>query len=367
MSARPIVEREVILDIEGMTCASCVDRLERVLGRQPSVSEARVSLATRTAAIRSALRDPAPLIEAVEKAGYHARVHESRDAPKDEIRDYRRRLAVAAFFSFDVLVFSLVAAPGSRASTLAAWLFATPVQFYGGWPFLKAAARAARRGVYTMDTLVAAGSLAAYGYSIGALLSGAHHAYFDTAAMIVTLILLGRFLEATARVKAGDAASVLLERQAKQATLLEDGVERPAPIGDLRVGDVVVVRPGEKVPADGRVRSGSSSVDLSLLTGESMPLDVGPGDDVVGASLNGHGRLEVELTRVGADTRFAQIVRLLEVTQASKAPIQRLADRIAAAFVPRVVMLPWGCSCFSLSSVRVGSAERCFEPQLWCS
>jgi heavy metal translocating P-type ATPase len=263
-------------------------------------------------------------------------------AVKDEIRDYRRRLAVAAFCSFDVLVFSLAVAPGSRASTLAAWLFATPVQFYGGWPFLKAAARAARRGVYTMDTLVAAGSLAAYGYSVSAVVTGAHHAYFDTAAMIVTLILLGKFLEATARAKAGDAARVLLERQAKDATLLEGGTERSVAIQDLHVGHLVVVRPGEKVPADGRIRAGSSSVDLSLLTGESMPLDVGPGDEVVGASLNGHGRLEVELTRVGDDTRFAQIVRLLEVTQASKAPIQRLADRIAAAFVPRVLTLALG-------------------------
>jgi Cu+-exporting ATPase len=342
MSARPVLEHEVILDIEGMTCASCVDRLERVLGRQPSVSEARVSLATRTAAVRCALPDPAPLIQAVEKAGYHARIHEPLSAAKDEIADYRRRLAVAAFCSFDVLVFSLVAAPGSNASALAAWLFATPVQFYGGWPFLKAAARAARQGVYTMDTLVAAGSLAAYGYSIGAVLGGAHHAYFDTAAMIVTLILLGRFLEATARAKAGDAARVLLERQAKEATLLEGGVERQVSIQDLRAGDVAVVLPGEKIPGDGRVRTGRSSVDLSLLTGESLPVDVGPGEEVVGASLNGQGRLEVELTRVGADTRFAQIVRLLEVTQASKAPIQRLADRIAAAFVPRILMLATG-------------------------
>jgi Cu+-exporting ATPase len=246
---------------------------------------------------------------------------------------------VAAFFSFDVLALSLVVAPGSRASMLAAWVLATPVQFYGGWPFLRTAARAARHGTYTMDTLVACGSLAAYGYSMGAALTGGHHAYFDTAAMIVTLILLGRVLEATARMKAGDAARVLLERQPRQARLLEGEAERSVPVQDLEVGNLVVVRPGEQIPADGRVREGRSSVDLSMLTGESLPVEVEPGGEVIGTSLNGEGRLLVELTRVGAETRLAQIVRLLEITQASKAPIQRLADRVAAIFVPRILQL----------------------------
>jgi Cu+-exporting ATPase len=322
-----------------MTCASCVDRLERVLSRQPSVTEARVSLATRTAAVRCAPPDPAPLILAVEMAGYGARLHQPRPSARAEVRDYLIRLAVAAFLSFDVLVFSLVAAPGSRTSVLLAWLFATPVQFYAGWPFLRGAFRAARQRTYTMDTLIACGSLAAYGYSAGAALGGAHHVYFDTSAMIVTLILLGKVLEATARARAGDAARTLLERQPTDATVLEGGKERKVSAADLRPGDRVVVLPGGHIPADGAVLGGRSSVDLSMLTGESVPVDVGPGDEVVGASLNGQGRLEVELTRVGADTRLAQIVRLLEVTQASKAPIQRLADRVAAVFVPRILTL----------------------------
>jgi Cu+-exporting ATPase len=332
-------EREVILDIEGMTCASCVDRIEKVLRRQPSVTDARVSLVTRTATVRCDATDPAPLIVAVQKAGYGARLHQALRSADDEVRDYRIRLAVSAFFSFDVLALSLVVAPGSRASFLAAWLLATPVQFYGGWPFLRAAARAARHGTYTMDTLVACGSLAAYGYSVIAALGGGHHAFFDTSAMIVTLILLGKVLEATARARAGDAAEALLQRQPRQAVRLEDGQERPVPIEDLMVGDLVLVRPGEQIPSDGRVRSGDSSVDLSMLTGESVPVDVGTGDEVVGASINGHGRLVVEVTRVGSDTRLAQIVRLLEITQGSKAPIQRLADRVAAVFVPRVLAL----------------------------
>jgi heavy metal translocating P-type ATPase len=346
MSARALSEREVVLDIEGMTCASCVDRLERVLARQPAVAEARVSLATRTAAVRYAAEDPSPLVQAVEKAGYGARLRETSSAgqpsPRDEIRDYRRRLAVAAFCSFDVLVLSLVAAPGSRASVLAAWLLATPVQFYAGWPFLRAAWRAARQRVHTMDTLIACGSLAAYGYSARAAATGAHHVYFDTSAMIVTLILLGRVLESTARARAGSAARLLLERQPREALLVEEGKERAVPATDLRVGDRVAVLPGHHVPADGTVRAGTSSVDLSMLTGESVPVDVEPDGEVLGGSLNGQGRLEVELTRVGAETRLAQIVRLLEVTQASKAPIQRLADRVAAVFVPRILALATG-------------------------
>jgi len=279
------------------------------------------------------------LVSAVERAGYGARVHEAARDAEDEVKDYRRRLAVSAFLSFDVLVFSLVTAPGTRAAIIAAWVFATPVQFYGGWPFLRAAARAARHGTYTMDTLVACGSLAAYGYSVGATLRGGHHPYFDTSAMIVTFILLGKVLEATARAKAGDAARMLLDRQPRTAMLAGSGEERSVPIDELAVGDVVVVRPGGLFPADGRVRSGRSSVDLSLLTGESMPEDVGPGDDVVGGSLNVQGRLELELTAVGADTRLAHTVRLLETTQASRAPIQRLADRVSAVFVPRILLI----------------------------
>jgi heavy metal translocating P-type ATPase len=339
MGRSPVAAREVVLDIDGMTCASCVQRLERVLNHQPSVSEARVSLITRTATVSCHLPDPAPLIKAIQKAGYGARVHETLRPANAEVKDFRIRLAVSAFFSFDVLMLSLVVAPGSRASLFAAWLLVTPVQFYGGWPFLRSAVRAARHRTYTMDTLVACGSLAAYLYSVIAALGGGHHAYFDTSAMIVTLILLGKVLEASARARAGDAARALLERQPRQALVIKGGKERSVPVEDLKVGDLVVVLPGEQIPADGRVRSGTSSADLSMLTGESVPVDVGPGDEVVGASVNGYGRLVVDITGVGSDTRLWHIVRLLEITQASKAPIQRLADRVAAVFVPRILAL----------------------------
>jgi cation-transporting ATPase V len=257
---------------------------------------------------------------------------------KPEVDDLQRRLVVSAFCSAYVLLFSLAIAPGSRLSLIMAMAAATPVQLYGGWPFFRGAVRAARHRTSTMDTLIAVGSLSAFLYSSLAAMRG-HHAYFDTSAMIVTLILLGKVLESRARLRAGDAARLLLERQPREATVLDGEAERRVPAEDLRVGDVVVVLPAEQIPADGVVREGASAVDLSLLTGEAVPVDVGPGDAVIGAALNGHGRLVVELTRVGSQTRLAEIVRLLEVTQASKAPIQRLADRIAAVFVPRVLQV----------------------------
>jgi cation-transporting ATPase V len=190
-----------------------------------------------------------------------------------------------------------------------------------------------------MDTLVAVGSLTSYSYSAWATVSGRDGHYFDTAAAIITLILVGKTLEARARMSAGDAARRLLERGAKDATLLIGGAERVVPVDEVRVGDVVVVRPGEKVPVDGVVRWGTSSIDLSMLTGESVPVDVSVGDEVVGAALNSMGRLEVEATRVGPDTRLAEIVRLLSKAQGSKAPVQRLADRVSSVFVPAVLLL----------------------------
>lgn len=331
--------QEVVLDIEGMTCISCVNRLERVLRKQPGVTAAQVSLPLGRASVRVDRPDVNGLVAAVEAAGYRALLHVRRERNDVEVRDLERRLVAAAFFSVYVLIFSMLVEPHSGASMRAAWLFATPVQFYGGWPFLRGAWRSARHGVHTMDTLVAAGSLAAYAYSVMAVITGTHHAHFDTSAIIVTLILVGRVLEARARRAAGNAARLLLERQPSTATILcDDGrSERTVDRADLQVGDRVVVRPGEQLPADGVVVAGTSSVDLSMLTGESLPEDVGPGDAVDGASINGAGRLVVDLACVGQETRLGQIVSLLERTQASKAPIQRLADRVAAVCVPWIL------------------------------
>ena len=339
------VARDITLDIEGMTCASCVNKVERALGAVDGVDAAAVNLATRTATVRASSSDLDPLLDAVRGVGYVARPHSLQRSPAGEAASYRRRLLLAAPLTLAILALTFIVPDWPPAMWLA-WALATPVQFYAGWPFLLHAGRAARHGNSTMDTLVALGSLAAYGYSAWAVLATAGDAavntahYFDTGAVIITLVLVGKMLEARARLSAGDASRALIERGAKEATVLEpDGRERKVPIGELLVGTRVLVRPGEKIPADGIVKEGSSWVDLSLLTGESVPVDVAPGDEVVGAAINGHGTLVVFVTKVGANTKLAEIVRLLEAAQGSKAPVQRTADRVAAIFVPVVMTI----------------------------
>jgi Cu+-exporting ATPase len=344
----------MVLDIQGMTCASCVGKVERALGGVPGVTGASVNLATRTASVRTAGVDMAPLLAAVRGAGYTAVPHEDGASTDDDERDLRRRLWVSAPLTLAILALTFVV-PSSEATMWTIAAMATIVQGYGGWPFMVRAARAARHGSATMDTLVALGSLAAYGYSLWAVLDvalapaamaghgpdtpTADH-YFDTGAVIITLILVGRLLETRARLAAGDASRVLLARTATTARVLDaDGRTREVPLAQLRPGQRVVVLPGEKIPADGVVREGASWIDLSLLTGESAPVDVGPGDDVIGASMNGHGRLVVFVTRVGEQATLAEIVRLLQSAQGSKAQVQRVADRISGVFVPIVLVL----------------------------
>jgi heavy metal translocating P-type ATPase len=339
MAVNTETERVVTLDIEGMTCASCVARIERVLERRPAVAEARVNLATRTAVIRtSADGSVADLVRTVEKAGYGAKEHVDGSAPDDSAAYFLRRLVVAAALTIPILWLTFIARAGD-AGMLATWALATPVLLYAGWPFLRSAVIAARHGTSTMDTLVAIGASTAYGYSVWATVAGQREHYFDTAAVIITLILVGKVLESRARAGATDATRTLLGRGAKTATLLAGGTERQVAADSLIRGDRVVVRPGEKIPVDGVVLSGTSTVDLSLLTGESIPVDVGAGSEVIGAAVNGSGRLIVEARRVGAETKLAEIVRLLQTAQGSKAPVQRLADRISAVFVPVVLVL----------------------------
>jgi heavy metal translocating P-type ATPase len=342
-------ERELTLDIEGMTCASCVTKVERALGAVDGVDGASVNLATRTALVRTTGDAIEPLIDAVRSVGYGARTHSEERSPAEEVDAYTRRLLVAVPLTVAILALTFLA-PDLPGAMWWAWALATPVQFYAGWPFIAHAVRAARHGTTTMDTLVAIGSLAAYGYSVWAVLDTASAGtmgsaepiahYFDTGAVIITLILVGKLLEARARLTAGDASRALLERAAKEAVVLgPDGRERTIPIDDLLPGMRAVVRPGAKIPADGVVKEGTSWIDLSLLTGESVPVDVGPGDDVVGAAVNGHGKLVVFITKVGANTTLSEIVRLLQSAQGSKAPVQRLADRISSVFVPIVMAI----------------------------
>jgi P-type Cu+ transporter len=327
-----------VLDIGGMTCASCVHKVERALDGVEGVDGVSVNLATQTADVRTTPTNLDPMIRAVHGAGYEARLHVEDRSTDQEGARYLRRLVVAVLCTVPVLWLTF-AAPHLRWGQDLAWAFTTPVLLYAGWPFHRSALRAAVHGTTTMDTLISIGSSAAYGYSVWATLAGRHEHYFDTAAVIITLILLGKTAEVRVRAQAGDASRTLMARGAREATLLVEGREHRVPIEELRPGHRVVVRPGEKVPADGLVEEGTSWVDLSLLTGESVPVDVGPGDEVVGASINGKGRIVVFVSTVGADAKLAGIVRLLQAAQGSKAPVQRLADRISAVFVPSVMVL----------------------------
>ena len=342
------------LAIGGMTCASCAARVEKKLNRLDGVT-ATVNFATETARVSFpdavALAD---LIAVVERAGYTAarsrppEAGRREDAPEPEnaprsagVPDdqvaLRWRLAVSLALAVPVSVFAMaVQFPGWEWVSLA---LTTPVAAWGAWPFHRAAVRNARHGAVTMDTLVSVGVAAAYLWSLYALVSGSGQTYLEVAAAATTLILLGRYLEARAKRRAGGALRALLSLGAKDAALLRDGHEVRVPVADLAVGDEFAVRPGEKIAADGVVVSGSSAVDTSMVTGEPVPAEVGPGDAVIGGCVNADGRLVVRATRVGADTRLAQIARLVAEAQAGKAPVQRLADRVSAVFVPVVMVL----------------------------
>jgi Cu+-exporting ATPase len=329
------------LAIQGMTCASCASRVEKRLNRLDSV-DASVNFGTHHATVAF---DPArvsieEMVTAVEEIGYHAGLPQQVPVDEDPARAYRARLVAAVALAAPLLVLAMVPAVQFAGWEWVALVLATPVVFWCGWPFHRAAAQNARHGLATMDTLISIGTLAAWGWSTVVLLGGINASiYFEVAAVITALILLGRFFEARATRRSGEAIRRLLELGAKEARLLREGEEVLVPIEALRVGDRFVVRPGEKIATDGRVEDGVSAVDQSLLTGESVPVEVGPGDDVTGATINTSGRLIVQASRVGAETALAQIARLVAQAQAGKAQVQRLADRVSAIFVPIVLGL----------------------------
>jgi cation-transporting ATPase V/Cu+-exporting ATPase len=336
---------QVELELEGMTCASCAARIEKVLNKQPGVTQANVNFATERARVVVDPEQPAAadaLIAAVERAGYGARPRTSEpdERAAAEGRAYLRRFLVAAVLTAPAMAIAMLS--DERWAMVAAWILVTPVQFWAGWGFLANAARLARRREANMDTLIAVGTLAAYLYSSWAVLAMRDDVYFETAGTIITLILLGKYLEATSRGRASAAIRDLLRLGAKEARVLRDGAELLIPTEQVVPGDRLVVKPGEKIPIDGVVRSGASAVDESMVTGESVPREKGPGDDVIGGTINQHGVLTIEATRVGDETVLAQIVRMVEDAQGSKAPIQRLADRVAAVFVPIVLVVAAG-------------------------
>ncbi|MCP4964297.1 MAG: copper-translocating P-type ATPase [bacterium] len=375
----------VTFDVEGMTCASCAMRIERVLGKQDGVEAAVVNLTGKEAKVTVHPGiDITDLTAAVEKMGYGATQvmeEEARESLADrydaETR-YQRRMAIGAAILTIPAFLLMMFGPGGHEDgnddaivleseldagviveemdmtgmdtdamdmdggatwpDVVIWLLVTPVVFVFGWQFHRTAFLRLRSGGANMDTLISMGTLAAYTYSVWAFFAG-EPVFFETAAWIITFILLGRFFEARSKGRASSAITRLLELGAKEARVLRDGAEVTVPIDQVAPGDHMVIRPGEKVPTDGKLLEGRSSFDEAMLSGESKPVDKSPGDEVFGATINQHGMIVIEATRVGSDTALAQIVHLVEDAQTSKAPIQRLADRISGVFVPVVLLI----------------------------
>jgi P-type Cu+ transporter len=334
--------QEVRLDLDGMTCASCAARIEKKLNKLDGV-EATVNFATEQATVHSDRALPiAELVAAIESAGYGAReVAPAHVHLADEpARLLRRRLAVAIGLTVPVALLAMVPPLQFSGWEWVALALATPVVFWSGIGFHRAALRVARHASASMDTLISMGTLAAWLWSTVVLvLALDEDTYFELATAFTTFILLGRFLEARAKGRSGEAIRKLLELGAKDARLLRDGEELLVPVADLQVGDLFVVRPGEKIATDGVVVEGESAVDQSMLTGESVPEEVAAESEVAGATINTYGRLVVRAKRVGKDTALAQIAQLVARAQSGKAPVQRLADRVSSVFVPVVIVV----------------------------
>lgn len=350
------------LDVGGMTCASCAARIEKRLNRIDGV-QASVNFATEQA--RVDFPDtvaPEDLVAAVEATGYTAALPAEPDtaaetAEPDESAPWRQRLLISAALAIPVVVLSMVPILQFDNWQWLALTLASPVVVWGAWPFHRAAWTNLRHGAATMDTLISVGVIAAYAWSVWALLfthagmpgmkmafelistDSEPHLYLEVAAAVTTFLLAGRYFEARAKRQSGAALRALLQMGAKDVAVLRDGDEIRLPIGQLGVGDVFVVRPGEKIATDGVVTAGSSAVDASMLTGEPVPVAVSEGDHVAGATVNVGGRLEVRATHIGADTQLAQMARLVTEAQSGKAEVQRLADRVSAVFVPIVIVL----------------------------
>jgi Cu+-exporting ATPase len=365
-TSTPVTEpmQELSLPVVGMTCASCVNRVERYLGKADGVTAAAVNLANERATVQfdASRIDRAGIVAAIEAAGYEVGREAAADVAEDEAVKAERRVRAAerrelllsalAATGIGLVMMAVMLWPGGTGwpmERINVWMLApaTFVEFVLGRRFLVRAARGIRHGDLTMDTLVTMGTLAAYGYSLVVTLlpdevmaAGLSlETYYDSAAVIIGLVLLGRWLEARARGQAAGAVGALLKLQPATARVLRDGAERDVPIAEVRVGDLVRVRPGERVPVDGAVVDGTSAVDESMITGESIPVEKAPGDRVIGATMNASGSFVLRAERVGRDTTLAQIVKMVERAQGSKAPIQRVADAVTGWFVPAVVVL----------------------------
>ena len=344
------VVKEADLMIDGIRCASCIWLNEKILERTQGILSARVNFATHRAQVRwdSSQITIGKILSRIRSIGYIARTYTpaAQEALlKRQNRDLLLRFGTAAFFSMQLMLFSFGLYAGffqgidlvsKQWLEYGALLVCTPVLFYSGWPFFKSAVRGVRNRTLNMDVLIALGAFSAYVLSIRQMFIGGE-VYFDTSAMIITLVLLGRLLENSAKHKASEAVTRLLALQPQDARRVQGTVRVIVPVAKVSKGDLIEVLPGEKVPLDGIVRQGISETDASLVTGESRPVEVTTGSEVIGGSMNGLGSLIVEVTRIGQETVIAQISRLVEEAQAATAPIQRFADRISAYFIPAVI------------------------------
>lgn len=352
-----VVTDKIELKIAGMTCAACSGRIERVLNKMPGVYTAVVNLAAETATIEYDAQVVSTLEfqERVRKLGYEAfeidnvaEMDREKIVREEEVRGQKRRFMLSVLFSVPLLLGMILHVSGGGAighalmNPYLQFVLATPVQFVAGWPFYRGAYLALKNGGANMDVLVALGTSAAYFFSIANILRGEPDLYFETSAILITLIILGKLLEAVAKGRTSEAIKSLMGLQAKTARVVRDGNEVDIPITEVRRGDQIVVRPGEKIPVDGIVVSGMSTIDESMLTGESLPVDKTIGDEVVGATINKYGTFRFEATKVGKDTMLAQIIKIVETAQGSKAPIQRVADVISGYFVPAVLLIASG-------------------------
>lgn len=339
--------KNVKLKVEGMTCAACSARVEKALNKINEVKNANVNLTMEKATIEiyEGAIEATELIKVIERTGYKAFEENEKDEEdskkrEKEINHLRRLFTASVILSIPLLstmFFHLAGIHTILDNGYVQLALATPVQFIIGYRFYKGAYHSLKGGGANMDVLVALGTSSAYFYSLYNLVIGVKEYYFEASAVIITLILLGKMLEAIAKGRTSEAIKKLMSLQAKTAKVIRDGKELDIPIEEVVVGDIVIVRPGEKVPVDGVVIEGNSSVDESMLTGESIPVDKKEGDEVIGATINKHGTFKFKATKVGKDTVLSQIIKLVEEAQGSKAPVQRLADKVAGIFVPAVL------------------------------
>ncbi|ATA59246.1 Copper-transporting P-type ATPase [Geobacillus stearothermophilus] len=352
-----VATEKVTLDIEGMTCAACATRIEKGLNRMEGVTSAAVNLATNSAVVeyKEGVTSVEDILEKIKKLGYRGQIRneEQDDAVRKEerLKQKQRQLAISIILSLPLLYTMLAHMPFDMGLPMPQllmnpWfqlLFATPVQFYIGGPFYVGAYRALRNKSANMDVLVALGTSAAYVYSLYEAFRTLGNPdymprlYFETSAVLITLVLVGKYFEALAKGRTTEAISKLVSLQAKEATVIRNGEEIKVPLEEVVIGDTIVVKPGEKIPVDGMVIAGASSVDESMITGESIPVDKKEGDYVIGATMNTNGVLTIRAEKVGKDTALANIIKIVEEAQGSKAPIQRMADTISGIFVPIVV------------------------------